>query len=80
MNIMLKDYVSDYENALLVKFFSQNWEGVNYRQNRAGIIHKTKKKISVGICMTDCGFLKMIINEKKKNTQHIENLNIKNLC
>lgn len=31
MNIMLKDYVSDYENALLVKFFSQNWEGINYR-------------------------------------------------
>lgn len=28
MNIMLKDYVRDYENALLVKFFSQNWERV----------------------------------------------------
>lgn len=79
MNIMLKDYVSDYENALLVKFFSQNWEGVNYRQNRAGIIHKTENFFSVGICMTDCGFMKMIINLKKK-TQHIENLNVKNLC
>lgn len=56
MNIMLKDYVSDYENALLVKFFSQNWEGV---------IHKTEKFFSLGICMTDCGFLKMVINEKK---------------
>lgn len=26
---------------------------------------KLRKFFSVGICMTDCGFLKMVINEKK---------------
>lgn len=41
MKVMFENYVTVYENALVVKFLSQNLEGVS--QSRARIIHKTKE-------------------------------------
>lgn len=37
MKVMFENYVTVYENALVVKFLSQNLEGVS--QSRARIIH-----------------------------------------